>query len=55
MFLYRDAYYKESVEKHNRAEIIFAKNRHGSVGKVEVGFEQKYTRFYDIDETHTES
>ena len=54
MFLYRDDYYKESVEKHNRAEVIFAKNRHGSVGKVEVGFEKKYTRFYDIDEIHEE-
>jgi len=54
MFLYRDDYYKTSVEKHNRAEIIFAKNRHGSVGKVEVGFESKYTRFYDIDDVHRE-
>jgi len=54
MFLYRDDYYKETVEKHNRAEIIFAKNRHGSVGKVEVGFEKKYTRFYDIDDKHEE-
>jgi len=54
MFLYRDDYYKESVEKHNRAEIIFAKNRHGSIGKIEVGFEKKYTRFYDIDDVHRE-
>ena len=54
MFLYRDDYYKDSVDKHNRAEIIFAKNRHGSIGKVEVGFEKKYTRFYDIDEVHKE-
>ena len=54
MFLYRDDYYKESVEKHNRAEIIFAKNRHGAIGKIEVGFEKKFTRFYDIDEVHTD-
>jgi len=54
MFLYRDEYYKESVDKHNRAEIIFAKNRHGSIGKVEVGWEAKYTRFYDLDKIHTE-
>ena len=55
MFLYRDDYYnKEKIEKHNRAEIIFAKNRHGATGKVEVGFEGKYTRFYDIDEKHQE-
>jgi len=54
IFLYRDDYYKESVEKHNRAEVIFAKNRHGSTGKVEVGFEKKYTKFYDIDDIHKE-
>ena len=54
MFLYREALYKDSVEKHNRAEIIFAKNRHGSIGRVEVGFEPKYTRFYDIDDLHKE-
>jgi len=54
MFLYRDDYYKESVEKHNRAEIIFAKNRHGAIGKIEVGFEKKFTRFYDIDDVHKE-
>jgi len=55
MFLYRDDYYKESVEKHNRAEIIFAKNRHGALGTVNVGFEKKLTRFYDIDEVHRET
>ena len=55
MFLYREEYYnKENVAKHNRAEIIFAKNRHGAISKVEVGFESKYTRFYDIDEVHEE-
>ena len=55
MFLYRDDYYEESIEKHNRAEIIFAKNRHGAIGKVEVGFEKTLTRFYDIDAVHRES
>ena len=54
MFLYREDYYKESVEKHNRAEIIFAKNRHGALRTVDVGFEKKFTRFYDIDEAHKE-
>lgn len=54
MFLYRDSYYKKTIENNNRAEIIFAKNRHGSVGKIEVGFEEKFTRFYDIDELHKE-
>jgi replicative DNA helicase len=55
MFLYREDYYKTDIDKHNRAEVIFAKNRHGSIGKVEVGFEKKFTRFYDIDDVHKES
>ena len=55
MFLYRDFLYnKENIAKRNRAEVIFAKNRHGSIGDVEVGFEGKCTRFYDIDELHAE-
>ena len=52
MFLHKDD--KDAFESHNKLEVIFAKNRHGSTGKVDIGFEQKYTRFYDIDETHTE-
>jgi len=55
MFLYRDFLYnKENLAKRNRAEVIFAKNRHGSIGDVEVGYEGKYLRFYDIDEVHKE-
>jgi len=55
MFLYRDFLYnKEKLDKRNRAEVIFAKNRHGSIGDVEVGFEGQFTRFYDIDDVHTE-
>ena len=55
MFLYRDFLYnKEKLDKRNRAEVIFAKNRHGSIGSVTVGFEDKCTRFYDVDEEHTE-
>jgi replicative DNA helicase len=55
MFLYRDAYYKTNIENHNRAEIIFVKNRHGAIGQVELGFEQKFTRFYEIDIIHQEN
>jgi len=51
MFLYRD---KDALEHQNRAEIIFAKNRHGAVGKVDLGWEGKFTRFYDIDRIHGE-
>ena len=50
MFIYRDDYYKNNVDNPNHAEIIFAKNKHGAIGKVEVGFEKRFTRFYDIEE-----
>ena len=54
MFLHRDDYQNESLENHDRAEIIIAKNRHGETGTVKVGFKKKYTRFYDFDMVHTE-
>lgn len=33
LFLYRDDYYHEDTEKHNIAECIVAKNRHGRDGQ----------------------
>jgi len=50
MFLHEDK--KDAFEAHNKLEVIFAKNRHGSTGKIDIGFEKKFQRFYDIDETH---
>ena len=35
MFFYRDDYYNEDTEKHNMAECIVAKNRHGETGTVQ--------------------
>ena len=49
MFLYRDEYYKESDDAQSVAEIIIAKNRHGSTGKVKVGWSGKYTRFMSLE------
>ena len=49
MFLYRDEYYKESDNAQSTAEIIIAKNRHGSTGKVQVGWAGKYTRFMSLE------
>jgi replicative DNA helicase len=47
-FLYRDDYYfKDSADK-GIAEAIFAKNRDGSVGKVNLKFTPEYTRFDDL-------
>ena len=52
MFLYRDDYYKNDPEKQNIAECIIAKNRHGSVGKVTLGWFGQYTKFTNLDTSH---
>ena len=56
IFLYRDEYYKNNEEgnsvapdtEQNVAEIIIAKNRHGSTDTVKVGWTGRYTKFRDI-------
>ena len=49
MFLYRDDYYNEDSEKHNIAECIVAKNRHGETGKVELRWVPEYTAFSTLE------
>lgn len=49
MFLYREEYYKDKENPQNTAEVIVAKNRHGSTGKVEMGWLGQYTKFTTID------
>ena len=54
MFLYRDEYYKdqdggENAEQ-NVAEVIVAKNRHGSTDTVRMGWIGKFTKFRTLDE-----
>ena len=49
MFLYREDYYKEDSEKHNVAECIIAKNRHGETGKVELRWMPEYTSFQTME------
>ena len=51
LFLYRDEYYKSDPEKQNTAEIIVAKNRHGSTGTVPVGWFGQYTKFTTLDDS----
>ena len=59
LFLYRDEYYKENdasaakaaAEAANTAEIIVAKNRHGAVGSVTMGWNAQFTKFRTLDET----
>ena len=54
MFLYRDDYYNEDSEKHNIAECIVAKNRHGETGKVELRWMPEYTQFATLDNRYDE-
>ncbi len=55
MFLYRDDYYNEDSEKHNIAECIIAKNRHGETGKVELRWLPEYTSFQTLEHRYEES
>lgn len=55
LFLYRDSYYNtDQQENANTAECIIAKNRHGEVGKVFLGWDGAHTRFYNVDVVHTD-
>lgn len=49
LFIYRDDYYNEDTDKHNIAECIVAKNRHGETGKVELRWMPEYTTFATLD------
>ena len=49
MFIYRDEYYfPEKVESKGVAEVVIAKHRQGSVGKVDMTFLPEFTLFADM-------
>lgn len=48
MFLYRDDYYKDEKQESTTAEVIIAKNRHGALDKVKLGWIGKYTKFINL-------
>ncbi len=55
MFLYREEYYKDAEGAKdniavNTAEVIIAKNRHGSTGTVEMGWNGQFTKFRTVDD-----
>ena len=61
LFLYRDEYYKdisgaepsaEEADAANTAEVIIAKNRHGSVGNVKMGWIGQFTKFRTLEDDH---
>ena len=50
LFLYREAYYDtEGQSDTSTAECIVAKNRHGEVGTVKLGWDGAHTRFMNIE------
>ena len=51
MFLSRD-YYQNDPENQNIATCNIAKNRHGSMGRVDLGWFAQYTRFTNLDNRH---
>ncbi len=59
LFLYRDEYYKDisgqegdpdGADSANTAEVIVAKNRHGSVGNVKMGWIGQFTKFRTLEQ-----
>ncbi len=48
LFLYRDEYYKEDSPEQSVAEVIVAKNRHGSLDRVKLGWIGRFTKFTNL-------
>ena len=57
IFLYRSEYYKtgEATDQNTSiAEVIIAKNRHGSTGTVNMGWNGQFTKFLTIEDDRIE-
>ena len=54
MMLYREDYYDEFTENKGITSVLIRKNRNGPIGQVDMKFEKKHMRFYDIDNTYAE-
>ncbi|MEM1485631.1 replicative DNA helicase [Oscillospiraceae bacterium PP1C4] len=55
MLLYREDYYaREEAEERNIVECDVAKNRHGEVGVVKMGWDNRYTRFTNLEFSRNE-
>jgi len=48
LFLYRDEYYKDETVDQSVAEVIIAKNRHGSLERVKLGWIGRFTKFTNL-------
>ena len=52
MFIYRDEYYnRDDVDNKGKAEVIIAKHRNGSVGKIDLLFQANITKFKNPTKT----
>jgi replicative DNA helicase len=52
MFIYRDEYYfPETTDAPGEAELLIQKNRHGSLGAVNLAFQGEFTRFMNLART----
>ncbi len=49
MFIYRDDYYNKDSEKQGIADIHIAKHRNGPTGQISLLFNQKTTKFIDLE------
>ena len=45
LMLYRDSYYNEIIKENDITELIIAKHRNGSIGKVKLSFDPEFTKF----------
>lgn len=54
MMLYREDYYDEFAENKWITNVFVRKNRNWPVWQIDLKFENKFMRFYDIDTSHTD-
>lgn len=49
MFIYRDDYYDRHSERRGLADLIVAKHRNGPIGQVSVLWDERHTRFLEVE------
>ena len=56
LFLHRDYYYdKQNTDVQNLAECIVAKNRHGALDSIKLGWDGQYTRFCTLEKRYDDA
>lgn len=55
VFLYRDEVYNEKTEEKGISEVLIRKQRNGPVGTLKLKFFDKFTRFENLEQRHTET